>query len=50
MEVIIQKINDILERNRALEPSITFGTEHMRMLKHSKKIVNIDSIYRNSMK
>jgi len=49
-QVIIQKINDILERNRALEPSITFGTEHMRMLKHSKKIVNIDSIYRNSMK
>lgn len=47
---IVQKINDILERNRALEPSITFGAEHMRMLKHSKKIVNIDSIYRNSMK
>jgi len=50
MQTIVQKINDILERNRALEPSINFGTEHMRMLKHSKKIINIDSIYRNSMK
>jgi Ran GTPase-activating protein (RanGAP) involved in mRNA processing and transport len=47
---VIQKINNILERNRSLEPNITFSNEHIRILKHSNKIVNIDSIYRNSMK
>ena len=47
---MVEKINKILERNRALKPGVEFGPEHLRILKHSNKVVNIDSIYRNSMK
>lgn len=47
---VVKKINAILERNHSIYPDITFGSDHMRLLKHSRKIINIDSIYRNNMK
>ena len=50
---VIQKIDKILERNRNLYKEQTGSEaydEHMRLMKHSRKIKNIDSIYRNSMK
>jgi Ran GTPase-activating protein (RanGAP) involved in mRNA processing and transport len=46
-------IQNILKRNRELytqETGIIISDEHMRCMKHSKKIKNIDSVYRNSMK
>lgn len=46
----VTKINKIIDRNRSLNPDIKFDDEHLRTLKHSKKINNIDSIYRNNMK
>lgn len=50
---VIQKIDNILERNRTLykeQTGFDATDEHMRFMKHSSKIKNIDSIYRNSMK
>lgn len=50
---VITKINSILERNGnkfELETKIVPNNEYQRILKHSNKVKNIDSIYRNSMK
>ena len=50
---IIVKIDSILKRNRDKfyeEFGIDANNEYMRLLKHSNKVKNIDSIYRNSMK
>jgi len=52
-QTIITKINDIVERNREKYMSDTgfiVGDEHMRIMKHSYKVKNIESIYRNNMK
>ncbi len=50
---VIQKIDKIIERNRDLykeQTGFDATDEHMRFMKHSTKVKNIDSIYRNSMK
>ena len=50
---VITKIDTILERNQILykeQTGFETNAEHMRIMKHSNKVKNIDSIYRNSMK
>ena len=50
---VITKINYILERNGKkfeLDTKIVPNNEYQRILKHSEKVKNIDSIYRNNMK
>lgn len=50
---VIQKINKILDRNRLIykeHTGIEITEENVRIIKHSNKVKNIDSIYRNSMK
>jgi Ran GTPase-activating protein (RanGAP) involved in mRNA processing and transport len=50
---VIRRINNILDRNRVLymqETNIDCTNDYVRILKHSNKVKNIDSIYRNSMK
>ena len=50
---VIMQIDAILEKNRKSYTETTGiipSDEHMRCLKHSNKVKNIDSIYRNSMK
>jgi Ran GTPase-activating protein (RanGAP) involved in mRNA processing and transport len=49
----VTKINDILDMNRAIYKigyNFDASDEHMRCMKHSNKVKNIDSIYRNNMK
>jgi hypothetical protein len=50
---VIQKIDEIINRNRDAykeETGIDCSNEHQRLMKHSRKVLNIDSIYRNNMK
>jgi len=50
---LIQKIDKIIDSNRnkyIKETGIECTNENQRLMKHSRKIVNIDSIYRNNMK
>lgn len=50
---VITQINTILERNCKKfesDTKIVPNNEYQRMLKHSYKVKNIDSIYRNNMK
>ena len=50
---LIQKIDKIIDLNRnkyIKETGIECSNENQRLMKHSRKIVNIDSIYRNNMK
>jgi hypothetical protein len=50
---VIQKINCVIERNRCVykeETGFDSTDENMRIMKHSNRVKNIDSIYRNSMK
>jgi Ran GTPase-activating protein (RanGAP) involved in mRNA processing and transport len=50
---VVMQIDKILEQNRKLyteTTGIVTSDEHMRCMKHSNKVKNIDSIYRNNMK
>jgi Ran GTPase-activating protein (RanGAP) involved in mRNA processing and transport len=50
---VVQKIEQIIKRNRDVykkETGIDCSNEHHRLMKHSRKVLNIDSIYRNNMK
>lgn len=46
---VVKLIDTILNRNRKLTGG-KYNNETLRLLKHSQKVLNIDSIYRNSMK